>query len=162
MPCLIWRCNFYPVVVGWCLFAFASSSHDPNIHSWPFLLKSWEVCRQEFDNITWASLSLGSASGSVKGRHHQESAWCLTLPYSALQYNHTATSRTCIVLSDSECAVCFLLWCRLIYIIVQLPNHALLCDPVDCNMPGVCSNAHPRSQWCYLTIWSSATLFFCL
>ena len=29
--------------------------------------------------------------------------------------------------------------------------------------PGVCSNSHPLSQWCYLTISSSASLFsFCL
>ena len=28
--------------------------------------------------------------------------------------------------------------------------------------PGVCSNSCPLSQWCYLTISSSAALFFCL
>ena len=28
--------------------------------------------------------------------------------------------------------------------------------------PGVCSNSCPLSQWCYLIISSSATLFFCL
>ena len=37
-----------------------------------------------------------------------------------------------------------------------------LCDPMDCStppLPGVCSNACPLSQWCYLTISSSVTLF---
>ena len=41
---------------------------------------------------------------------------------------------------------------------------------MDCSMPdfclplspGVCSNSCPLSQWCYLTISSSAALFFCL
>ena len=28
--------------------------------------------------------------------------------------------------------------------------------------PGVCSNSHPLSQWCYLTISSSAAPLFCL
>ena len=37
-----------------------------------------------------------------------------------------------------------------------------LCDPMDCGTPGACSNARPRSQWCYLAISSSATVFFCL
>ena len=32
----------------------------------------------------------------------------------------------------------------------------LLCPPLS---PGVCSNSHPLSQWCSLTISSSATLF---
>ena len=44
-----------------------------------------------------------------------------------------------------------------------------LCDPVDwgtrlpCPLlsPGICSNSCPLSQWCYLTISSSATLFTC-
>ena len=37
---------------------------------------------------------------------------------------------------------------------IRLPSPSLL--------PGVCSNPCPLSQWCYLTISSSATLFFCL
>ena len=46
-----------------------------------------------------------------------------------------------------------------------------LWDPTDCSMPGfsvlhclrVCSNSCPLSQWCYLTISSSAAPFsFCL
>ena len=45
-----------------------------------------------------------------------------------------------------------------------------LCNAVDCSMPGsqssitgVCSNSCPMSQWCYLTISSSAAPFsFCL
>ena len=44
-----------------------------------------------------------------------------------------------------------------------------LCDPKDCSTPGssvlhyrsVCSNSCPLSWWCYLTISSSATHFFC-
>ena len=35
----------------------------------------------------------------------------------------------------------------------------LLCPPPSL---GVCSNSCPLSQWCYLTISSSATPFFCL
>ena len=41
-----------------------------------------------------------------------------------------------------------------------------LCDPMDCSrfpclslFPGVCSNSCPVSQWCYLIISSSVTLF---
>ena len=46
-----------------------------------------------------------------------------------------------------------------------------LCSAMDCSMsgssvlhyfPGVCSNSCPLSRWCYLTISSSATPFFCL
>ena len=45
-----------------------------------------------------------------------------------------------------------------------------LCNPMDCNAPGfpvlhypgVCSNSCPFSGWCYLTISSSASLFFWL
>ena len=47
-----------------------------------------------------------------------------------------------------------------------------LCDPMDCStpdssdlhcFPGICSDSCPLSQWCYLTISSSATPFsFCL
>ena len=47
-----------------------------------------------------------------------------------------------------------------------------LCNTMDCSLPGfpilllspgVCSNSDPLSQWCYLTISSSATIFsFCL
>ena len=45
-----------------------------------------------------------------------------------------------------------------------------LCDPMDGSTPGfsvlhylqVCSNSCPFSQWCYLTISSSAIPFFCL
>jgi len=45
------------------------------------------------------------------------------------------------------------------------------CNLMDCSTPGfpvlhysgVCSNSRPLSQWCYLTISSSASLFsFCL
>ena len=35
----------------------------------------------------------------------------------------------------------------------------LLCPPLS---PEVCTNSHPLSQWYYLTISFSATLFFCL
>ena len=47
----------------------------------------------------------------------------------------------------------------------------VLCNPMDCSTlvlcpslsPGVCSNSCPLSQWCYLTISSSAAHFcFCL
>ena len=42
-----------------------------------------------------------------------------------------------------------------------------LCDPMDCSTPGfpvlpisgACSDSYPLSQWCYLTISSSAALF---
>ena len=42
-----------------------------------------------------------------------------------------------------------------------------ICDPMDCSMPGfpllqylrVCTNSCPLSQWCYLSISSSAALF---
>ena len=43
-----------------------------------------------------------------------------------------------------------------------------LCHPMDCRLlhpalsPGVCSYSCPLSQWCYLNIPPSATLFFCL
>ena len=44
-----------------------------------------------------------------------------------------------------------------------------LCDAVDCSMPGspssitgVCLNSCPLSQWCYLSVSSSAAPFFCL
>ena len=47
-----------------------------------------------------------------------------------------------------------------------------LCNAMDCSIsgfpilllsPGVCSNSDPLSQWCHLTISSSATIFsFCL
>ena len=39
-------------------------------------------------------------------------------------------------------------------------QHATL--PCPSLSPGVCSNSCPLSQWCYLTISSSAALFFCL
>ena len=39
-------------------------------------------------------------------------------------------------------------------------QHArLLCPPLS---PRVCSNSYPLIQWCYLTIWYSATSSFCL
>ena len=38
-------------------------------------------------------------------------------------------------------------------------THKLLCPPVSHR---VCSNSCPLSQWCYLTLPSFATLFFCL
>ena len=47
----------------------------------------------------------------------------------------------------------------------SLPPHGLqpsrlLCPPLS---PGVCSNSRPLTQWCYITISSSATPFsFCL
>ena len=42
----------------------------------------------------------------------------------------------------------------------DLQHTRLLCPPLA---PGVCSNFHPLSEWCYLTISSSATPFsFCL
>ena len=42
----------------------------------------------------------------------------------------------------------------------RLEHTRLLCPPLS---PGICSNSCPLSQWCYLTISSSATLFsFCL
>ena len=37
-----------------------------------------------------------------------------------------------------------------------LQHTRLLCPPLS---PGVCSNSYPLSQWCYLTISSSATPF---
>ena len=40
-----------------------------------------------------------------------------------------------------------------------LQHARLLCPPL---FPGVCSNLCPLSQWCYLTISSSAATFFCL
>ena len=41
-----------------------------------------------------------------------------------------------------------------------LQHARLFCTPLS---PGVCSDSCPLSQWCYLTISSSATLFsFCL
>ena len=41
-----------------------------------------------------------------------------------------------------------------------LQHTRFLCPSLS---PGVCSNSHPLSQWCYLTIPSSAALFsFCL
>ena len=44
----------------------------------------------------------------------------------------------------------------------------ILCNPMDCSMPGSsvllclpeCSDSHPLSWWCYLTITFSATSFF--
>ena len=39
-------------------------------------------------------------------------------------------------------------------------QHARL--PCPLLAPGVCSGSCPLSQWCYLTISSSAALFFCL
>ena len=53
-------------------------------------------------------------------------------------------------------------------VVVQSPSHVRLCDSMDCCTPGsspqlpprVCSDSCPPSQWCYLTISSSATHFF--
>ena len=126
--CHVWYRDV--VYTLWWLVVVYLPSHPPVMTLTsilgPFLLKSWGVCRQEFDNITWASLSFGFESGSVKGRHQQERPWCFTSSYDALQGNHTAIGRNCIVLKDSECAICFLLGCRLTYIVVQLLNHAQL------------------------------------
>ena len=48
-------------------------------------------------------------------------------------------------------------------------SYPTLCDAVDCSMPGspssitgVCLNSCPLSQWCYLSVSSSAAPFFCL
>ena len=41
----------------------------------------------------------------------------------------------------------------------DLPHTRLPCPSL---FPGVCSDSCPLSQWCYLTISSSAILFFCL
>ena len=58
-----------------------------------------------------------------------------------------------------------------VYGVIQSLSHVRLCDPIDCSTPGssiflslgVCSNSCPLSQWCYLTISSSAASFsFCL
>ena len=54
-----------------------------------------------------------------------------------------------------------------VYGVIQSLSHVRLCDPIDCSTPGssiflslgVCSNSCPLSQWCYLTISSSATPF---
>ena len=57
-------------------------------------------------------------------------------------------------------------------VVVQSLSHVQLCNPIDYSVPGpsvlhhspgVCSNSCPLSQWCYLTISSSAAPFsFCL
>ena len=41
----------------------------------------------------------------------------------------------------------------------ELQHIGLLCLPLS---PRACSNSRPLSRWCYLTISSSAALFFCL
>ena len=55
-----------------------------------------------------------------------------------------------------------------LFVAVQLTNLCkTLCDPMDCSTLGsfvlhylrVCSNSCPLSQWCYLTISSSAPAF---
>ena len=65
------------------------------------------------------------------------------------------------------------------FIVVQLLSHVWLCQALCHDFashvslyhvrllwpplsPRLCSNSCPLSQWCYLTISSSATLFFCL
>ena len=66
---------------------------------------------------------------------------------STVQQNKSAVLLfSCGVVSDS-------LWPH------GLRHARLLCPPL---FPGVCSNLCPLSQWCYLTISSSAATFFCL
>ena len=55
----------------------------------------------------------------------------------------------------------------LIFVVVMsnsLQSHELQHTRLPCPSlsPRVCSNSCPLSPWCYLTISSSATLFFCL
>ena len=56
-------------------------------------------------------------------------------------------------------------------VVVRSLSHVQLSDNMDCSIPGspcpslsprVCSNSFLLSQWCYLTISSSAAHFFCI
>ena len=62
-------------------------------------------------------------------------------------------------------------WRNCYYTVVKSDPTVCVCDSIDCSPPvfpvfhylRVCSNSCPLSQWCYLTISFSATLFsFCL
>ena len=67
---------------------------------------------------------------------------------------------------------CILKWPRysMNYCFLVTKLYLTLCDPMDCSIlcscpslsPRICSNSCPWSQWYYLTISSSATLFCCL
>ena len=67
---------------------------------------------------------------------------------------------------------CILKWPRysMNYCFLVTKLYLTLCDPMDCSIlcfcpslsPRVCSNSCPWSQWYYLTISSSTTLFCCL